>query len=108
MTYVIKLDWLLVVSGHLIDPNTTDNANSSVVSLRSIRISIAAAELNDLDIMVGDVSSAYLEAFTQELCFLAGPEFGPLGLQVRDGMTTMPILCASWIFILARQTQMCG
>jgi hypothetical protein len=31
-----------------------------------MRIAIAAAELTDLDIMVGNVSSAYLEAFTQE------------------------------------------
>jgi hypothetical protein len=38
-----------------------------------------AAELNSLNIMVGDISSAYLEAYTQEkVCFLAGPEFGPL------------------------------
>jgi hypothetical protein len=37
------------------------------------------AELNGLDIMVGDVSSAYLEAFTKEkVCFIAGPEFGEL------------------------------
>jgi hypothetical protein len=44
-----------------------------------MRISIAASELNDLDIIVGDVSSAYLEAFTQEkVCFLASPEFRPL------------------------------
>jgi Reverse transcriptase (RNA-dependent DNA polymerase) len=29
--------------------------------------------------MVGDVSSAYLEAYTQEkVCFIAGPNFGPL------------------------------
>ena len=29
--------------------------------------------------MVGDISSAYLEMYTQEkVCFLAGPEFGPL------------------------------
>jgi Reverse transcriptase (RNA-dependent DNA polymerase) len=69
----------LVAGGHLTDPNTTDNTYSSAVSLRSMRIAIAAAELNDLDIMVGDVSSAYLQAFTQEkVCFLAGPEFGPL------------------------------
>jgi hypothetical protein len=36
------------------------------VSLRSMRISIVAAELNKLDIVVGDVYSAYLEAYTQE------------------------------------------
>jgi hypothetical protein len=46
----------------LTDPNTTDNTYSSVVSLRSMSIAIAAAKLNELDIMVGDVSSAYLEA----------------------------------------------
>jgi hypothetical protein len=29
--------------------------------------------------MVGDFSSAYLEAYTQEkVCFIAGPEIGPL------------------------------
>ena len=50
-----------------------------MVSLRSLRIAIVAAELNDLDIMVGDISSAYLEAYTNEkVYFIAGPEFGPL------------------------------
>ena len=69
----------LVAGGHLTDPSTTDSTYSSVVSLRSMRIAISAAELNKLGIMVGDVSSAYLEAFTQEkVCFIAGPEFGPL------------------------------
>jgi hypothetical protein len=48
----------LVAGGHLTDPNTTYNTYSSVVSLCSMRISIAAAELNELDIMDGDVSSA--------------------------------------------------
>jgi len=49
------------------------------VNLRSLRLSLVAAELNDLDIMVGDISSAYLEAYTKEkVCFTAGPEFGPL------------------------------
>jgi hypothetical protein len=44
-----------------------------------MRIALVAAELNNLDVMVGDVSSAYLEAYTQEkVCFKAGPEFGPL------------------------------
>jgi hypothetical protein len=56
----------LVAGGHLTNPNTTDNTYSSVVSLRGMRITIAAAERNDLDIMVGDVSSTYLEAFTKE------------------------------------------
>jgi hypothetical protein len=35
--------------------------------------------MNGLKIMDGDVSSAYLEAYTQEMvCFIAGSEFGPL------------------------------
>ena len=68
----------LVAGGHLTDP-TIDGTYSGVVSLRTMRIAIVAAELNDLNIMVGDVTSAYLEAFTQEkVCFIAGPEFGPL------------------------------
>jgi hypothetical protein len=59
----------LVDGGHITDPNTTDNTNSSVVSLRSMRVAIVAGELNEPDIMVGDVSSAYLEAYTQERVF---------------------------------------
>ena len=68
----------LVAGGHLTD-SSIDGTYSGVVSLRSLRIAILAAELNQLHIMVGDISSAYLEAYTQEkVCFLAGPEFGPL------------------------------
>jgi hypothetical protein len=44
-----------------------------------MRIAIAAGKLNGLFLMVGAISSAYLEAFTLEkVCFIAGPEFGPL------------------------------
>jgi Reverse transcriptase (RNA-dependent DNA polymerase) len=44
-----------------------------------MRIAIVAGELNNLFIMIGDISSAYLEAFTLEkVSFIAGPEFGPL------------------------------
>jgi hypothetical protein len=68
----------LVAGGHLTDPST-DGLYSSVVSLQSMLISIVASELNNLDIMVGNVSSAYLEANTQEIvCVIAGPKFGPL------------------------------
>jgi Reverse transcriptase (RNA-dependent DNA polymerase) len=72
MTYIIKPDWLLVAR-----PTQAPLTIHTLVSY--LYVAIAAAELNDLDFMVGDVSSAYLEAFTQEkVCFLAGPEFGPL------------------------------
>ncbi|MGL5078847.1 MAG: reverse transcriptase domain-containing protein, partial [Waterburya sp.] len=66
----------LVAGGHLTDP-TTEGTYSGVVQLRSIRICILIAELNGLDIWVGDISSAYLEAHTKEkVCFTAGQEFG--------------------------------
>jgi hypothetical protein len=68
----------LVAGGHLTDP-TTEGSYSSVVNLRSLRICVVAAETNGLSIMVGDISSAYLEAYTKEkVYFIAGPEFGPL------------------------------
>jgi hypothetical protein len=35
--------------------------------------------MNELDIMVGDVSSTYIEAYIQEkVWFITGPEVGPL------------------------------
>ena len=114
----------LVAGGHLTNPNTTDNTNSSVVSLRSTQIAIVAAELNNLDIMVGDVSFAYLEAYTQEkVCFIAGPEFGPLeghllvivraSIRTKDFrcMLARPLCCCYahlGILSFVRQTQMCG
>jgi hypothetical protein len=68
----------LVAGGHLTDPST-DGTYSSVVFIQSMRIAIVAARLKNLDIMVGDVSLAYLETYTQEkVCFIADPEFGPL------------------------------
>jgi hypothetical protein len=55
----------LVAGGHLTDPNT-ESTYSGVVSLHSLRIAIAATELSNLKIMVGDISSVYLEAHTKE------------------------------------------
>ena len=54
-----------------------DSVYSGVVSLRSIRLALLAAELNGLGIMAGDVGNAYLEAETKEKIYtIAGPEFG--------------------------------
>jgi hypothetical protein len=54
-----------------------EGSYSSVFSLRSLCICLVAAELNSLQTMVGDISSAYLEAYTKEkVCFTAGPESG--------------------------------
>jgi Reverse transcriptase (RNA-dependent DNA polymerase) len=50
---------------------------SSVVSLQMLRLTLLLGELNRLNVKVGDVTSAYLMAFTKELIFFkAGPEFG--------------------------------
>jgi hypothetical protein len=69
----------LVAGGHLTDPKSTDNTYYSVVYLQSLNIAIAAVELNSLGILIGDFSSNYLEAYTQEkVCFISGPEFGQL------------------------------
>jgi hypothetical protein len=68
----------LVAGGHITDPNTTDSQYSSEVLLHSICISNDAGELNILFLMVGDISSAYLEGLTLEkICLIAGSECGP-------------------------------
>ena len=67
----------MVADGHLTPPG--DDSYSSVVSLKSLRISILLGELNGLNIGVGDIGNAYLEAKTEEHVYIvAGPEFGEL------------------------------
>jgi hypothetical protein len=68
----------LIAVGHLTVP-TLEGSYSSVVSLHSLRLCLVAAELNGLNTMVEDISSAYLKAYTKDkVCFIAGPEFGIL------------------------------
>ena len=68
----------LVAGGHLTD-DPIESVYSSVVSLRSLRLVIFLAELNQLDLWGADVGNAYLEAFTKEkVCFIAGDGFGDL------------------------------
>ena len=68
----------LVAGGHMTDP-IKESSYSGVVSLRSLRICIFLGELNGLKTGSADVSSAYLEAYTQEkVVFTAGEEFGEL------------------------------
>jgi len=83
MVYDVKQDGRykarFVAGGHLTGPNE-DTYYSSVVSLRSMRIVLFLAELNDLETCAGDIGNAYLEAYTQEkVCFVAGSEFAPFG-----------------------------
>ena len=68
----------LVALGNLTEV-PKDSTYSGVVSLRSLRMCILIAELNDLKVQAADISSAYLEAYTNEkVCFTAGPEFKEL------------------------------
>ena len=60
-------------------PEPKEAIYSSVASLRSLRYVTFIAELNGHNLMQGDIGNAYLESYTHEkVCFVAGPEFGPL------------------------------
>jgi Reverse transcriptase (RNA-dependent DNA polymerase) len=80
MIYDVKHDgrmrsWF-VAGGHMTKSNGSDSY-SSVVSFRTLRLTMLLGELNALKLKVGDVTSAYLMALTKELIFFkAGPEFG--------------------------------
>jgi hypothetical protein len=66
----------LVADGHLTEAPVED-VYSGVVSLRSLRLVIFLAELNDLELWGADIGNAYLEAYTDEKVYIvAGPEFG--------------------------------
>jgi hypothetical protein len=67
-----------VADGHLTNP-PPETTSSTVISLRGVRLCFLVAELNDLTLLTGDISSAYLEAKTNEkLYVIAGPEFKEL------------------------------
>jgi Reverse transcriptase (RNA-dependent DNA polymerase) len=68
----------LVADGHL-TATPIDSVYSGVVSLRSLRIVVFLAELNDLELHAADVSNAYLEAVTKERVYIiGGTGFGEL------------------------------
>ena len=57
-------------------PKPEESVYSSVASLRSLRIVLFLTELNQLELMQGDIGNAYLESHTQEkVYFVAGTEF---------------------------------
>jgi hypothetical protein len=90
MIYAVKHDGRhkarFVAGGHL-TKEPEESVYSSVVSLRSLRIIILAAELNGLELAQADVGSAYLEALTGEkIYFIAGKEFAPFGM-IRHTLT---------------------
>ena len=72
----------LVANGNLTDP-FDENYFSSVISLRSMRLVIFIACLNQLELCSGDIGNAYLTAYTREkVCFIGGPEFRAYGFEI--------------------------
>ena len=67
----------LVAGGNHTTPDYQYDFNGTVSS-ESVRIGMFLAALNNLNVMVGDVSNAYLYAKTKEQVYtIAGREFGP-------------------------------
>ena len=68
----------LVAGGHLTDTPLED-VYSGVVSIRSLRLVLFIAELNQLETWGADIGNAYLEAKTQEKVYVIGDQgFGDL------------------------------
>ena len=68
----------MVAGGHL-TPDPIESIYSGVVSIRSLRLVIFLAKLNNLEVWGADIGNAYLEAKTKEkLYIVAGPEFEEL------------------------------
>ena len=82
LIFVVKHDGRhkarLVAGGHL-TPDPIETIYSDVVSIRSLRLVIFLAKLNNLEVWGADIGNAYLEAKTKEkLYIVAGPEFEEL------------------------------
>ena len=61
----------------------TNDAYSSVISLRGLRLAILMGKINGIKTLAGDIGNAYLEAFTREkVCFKAGRAFKHLEGQI--------------------------
>ena len=72
------VDGILSAGGHL-TPDPIESIYSGVVSIRSLRLVIFLAKLNNLEVWGADIGNAYLEAKTKEkLYIVAGPEFEEL------------------------------
>ena len=65
-----------VAGGHVTGPPIAEKY-ASVVKSENVRLTFLLAALNNLDLLMGDISNAYLNAFTSEKVFaIAGPEWG--------------------------------
>ena len=68
----------MVAGGHL-TPDPIESIYSGVVSIRSLRLVIFLAKLNNLEVWGADIGNAYVEAMTKEsLYVVAGPAFEEL------------------------------
>ena len=70
----------LVAGGHLNKTVPSYVTYSSVVTKESVRLCFLLAALNDLDVVIGDISNAYLNAKPREKCFVTITDsylFGP-------------------------------
>ena len=68
----------LVAGGHL-TPDPIESIYSGVVSIRSLRLVIFLAKVNNLEVWGADTGNAYLEAKTKEKLYgVADPEFEEL------------------------------
>ena len=84
MVFAVKHDGRhkarFVAGGHLTN-DPVEAVYSGVVSIRSLKLVLMLAELNNLNVECGDIGNAYLEAKTSELvAFIGGPEFDDFGL----------------------------
>ncbi|MGH7954773.1 MAG: reverse transcriptase domain-containing protein, partial [Gloeomargaritales cyanobacterium] len=82
MIFTVKQDGTykarLVEGGHVTGPPSSD-VYASVVKSENVRLLFLLAEIHSLDFLMGDVSTAYLNALTKEKVYaIAGPEFGAL------------------------------
>ena len=80
-TFAIKYDLRYrarcVAGGHM-TPDLEDDLFSGVANLGTVRVAFVAAAALDLDVVAGDVSHAYIQAYTIERIYtIAGHEFGP-------------------------------
>ena len=78
LVFAVKFDGRhkarLVADGHLtLEP--VENIYSGVVSLGNLSLVIFLGKLNNLHLWGADIGNAYLEAFTDELYIVPGPEF---------------------------------
>jgi hypothetical protein len=81
MKFDIKMDLrrkvhLVAGDGHVTRDIEGDNY-SGVVKMDSVRLTFLLADLNKMDLLMADVSNAYLNAYTNEKIYTkCGPEFG--------------------------------